>query len=142
MALVRLYWMTSNALEVNQDLLTVLTTGWGSITVTTLTMLGVFQVCIGLSNDSYGKFLLINVHVGCNIDGDIRLRNGANNLEGRVEVCYNNAWGTICDNAWSTSDANVACRQLGFNRTGRFITVHNMEWCCDLLLILYTIRCY
>ena len=65
MALVRLYWMTSNALEVNQDLLTVLTEGWGIITVTTLKMLvlGVLQVCIRLSNDSYEKFLLVDVYI-------------------------------------------------------------------------------
>ena len=46
MALVKLYWMTSNAVEANQDLLTVLTTGWGTITVTSLNMLvlGVLQV--------------------------------------------------------------------------------------------------
>ena len=46
MALVKLYWMTSNAVEVNQDLLTVVTTGWGTKTVTTLNMLvlGVLQV--------------------------------------------------------------------------------------------------
>ena len=67
--------------------------------------------------------LLFN-NVVCNTTGDIRLRNGANNLEGRVEVCYNHTWGTVCDHFWSTSAANVACRQLGFRSTGRFVIIH------------------
>ena len=51
-------------------------------------------------------------------DGDVRLQNGSNPLEGRVEVCYNKAWGTICGTTFSTSDATVVCRQLGYRFNG------------------------
>ena len=50
-------------------------------------------------------------------DGDIRLTGGIES-EGRVEICYHNQWGTICDNNWNTFDAQVVCHQLGYFRLG------------------------
>ena len=54
-------------------------------------------------------------------DGDVRLRGGRNPTEGRVEICFNNQWGTVCDDFWSTSDGNVVCKQLGFSPNGTHI---------------------
>ena len=44
---------------------------------------------------------------------------GADNSEGRLEICINNAWGTVCREAFGLADAKVACGQLGgFMREG------------------------
>ena len=51
--------------------------------------------------------------------GDLRLTGGANELEGLLEVCIDDQWGSICDNFWTTNDANVACQQLGFAGVGQ-----------------------
>jgi len=51
-------------------------------------------------------------------NGEIRLQGGTHKYEGRVEICHNNIWGTACDDSWSTSDASVVCRQLGFSPIG------------------------
>ncbi len=49
--------------------------------------------------------------------GAIRLQGGTT-TQGRVEICNNNVWGTVCDDSWGAADAQVACRQLGFSPTG------------------------
>lgn len=53
----------------------------------------------------------------CN-DGDVRLVDGNNRLEGRVELCENNAWGTICDTEFSEDVADVICNQTGYRHNG------------------------
>ena len=58
-------------------------------------------------------------------DGNIRLRGGTNQYEGRVEVCFNRVWGTVCDDFWGTPDAAVACRQLGYSE-------HSMDGCLQV----------
>lgn len=45
-------------------------------------------------------------------NGDIRLINGTTELEGRLEICINNAWGTVCSEGFTADDAEVVCRQL------------------------------
>ena len=46
--------------------------------------------------------------------GDVRLVNGSNQYEGRVEVCINDQWGTVCDEGWDGAEATVICRTLGY----------------------------
>ncbi len=53
--------------------------------------------------------------------GDVRLVNGSNSLEGRVEICFNGAWGTVCNRQFDQDVAAVICHQLNYTTNGNFL---------------------
>ena len=59
--------------------------------------------------------------VSCTTHGAVRLRGSRSRNSGRVEICVNGVWGTVCDDYWDTTDASVVCKQLGFSRFRKII---------------------
>ena len=64
-------------------------------------------------------------------DGQLMLVGGANDTEGRVEICRSNRYGTVCDDQWNLADARVVCRQLGFDG--------NIEICHNVVMIIFNV---
>ena len=64
--------------------------------------------------------------------GDLRLVGGERQSEGRVEICVEGFWGTVCDSWWSQREALVVCRQSGFGARGSHL----------ITLSFLTILCY
>ena len=59
-------------------------------------------------------------------DGEIRIIPPVSNhkLIGRVEICVNGSWGTICNDFFDDNDAKVICKQLGYSSLGNEYVVH------------------
>lgn len=43
----------------------------------------------------------------------VRLVGGSTEYEGRLEVYYNGAWGTVCESELNANISTVVCRTLG-----------------------------
>ena len=61
--------------------------------------------------DNYSLFLS---------DGDLRLVGSYFSNHGRLEIYYNGVWGTVCDYGFTSIEATVACRQLGYSGYSRY----------------------
>lgn len=64
------------------------------------------------------NFIDVSVSMGSCGDGEVRLVGGSNSTFGRLEVCINNAWGSVCNTRFGSNEALVVCRQLGFSTDG------------------------
>ena len=72
--------------------------------------------------------------------GDLRIASrsddeSALSSEGRLEICVNGVWGTICDLKYGTRDATVACKQLGYD--GQGMHERHKSTCISFLLCSY-----
>ena len=68
--------------------------------------------------------------------GDIRLVGGQTEMEGRVEMCINYIWGTVCDNQWSPAHTKVVCRYMGFSEIDGKIVIMNTRISILILLAI------
>ena len=71
-----------------------------------------------MCNSVYCIPILVNEATGNCTYGDVRLEGGSDQYEGRVEVCINDQWGTVCDDSWDSTDATVVCNQLHYGNNG------------------------
>lgn len=58
----------------------------------------------------------------------MRLVDGIDEMEGRVEMCYEEEYGTVCGNGFNTQAASVVCRQLGYSSLlGNYKVTHTIH---------------
>lgn len=53
-------------------------------------------------------------HDNCT-DYDVQLVGGITANEGKVLMCLNGVWGTLCDQTFNSTDAQVVCYQAGYS---------------------------
>ena len=69
----------------------------------------------------YNSFA-IHLYTGSCIDGTVRLSGSSVEIAGRVEICLEEIWTSLCDQSWDFKDAQVVCRELGYSPYGLLLT--------------------
>ena len=67
-----------------------------------------------ISKNNLPFYIVSHVSFSNCTTGEIRLTDGTTQYEGRVEVCINGVWGTVCDYNWGKKQAYAVCHQLGY----------------------------
>ena len=62
----------------------------------------------------------LTTHIVCTNNGELRLSGGSTAMQGRVEICWNGVWGTVCDEQFDSTEAQVVCAQLNYPTTGQY----------------------
>ena len=52
-------------------------------------------------------------------EGAVRLAGGDISQEGRLEVCLDGVWGSVCGDGWDQTDAHTLCQQLDLGEGGQ-----------------------
>ena len=79
-----------------------------------------------MSNLIVHSLLLLNLDC---TDGETRIVNDISNemFAGKIELCINGQWGSICDDGWSYNEAHVVCSQFGYTSYGMYLYYSQRE---------------
>ncbi|XP_060566618.1 deleted in malignant brain tumors 1 protein-like [Ruditapes philippinarum] len=68
----------------------------------------------GSNNCGHGQ----DVGISCT---QVRLVNGSNQYEGRLEIWHDESWGTVCDDSFTVLSASVVCKMLNYQHTNPLV---------------------
>ncbi|XP_045506497.1 lysyl oxidase homolog 2B-like [Colias croceus] len=109
------YWMDDVVCEGNEiSLNQCIFSGWGSSDCEKSEAAGVICKEKEIKDiTKYGKIKPRHIHEVMDVRGaSLRLVGGRNSYEGRVEIYYNNTWGSICPDGWTLYETAAVCHHL------------------------------
>ena len=87
-----------------------------------ITMIEIITLLLATVRQCYMYAHLLAPFMSCTLveceHGQVRLADSTHSTIGRVEVCMNGTWGTVCSTNIDQSDASVVCTHLGYSRYG------------------------